>query len=60
MSEEIQAKIFKPFFSTRPGGSGLGLPTTRKIVEAHGGGIDVQSEVGHGTKFTLRLPVPRT
>jgi signal transduction histidine kinase len=57
MSAEVIAKIFKPFFSTRPGGSGLGLPTTRKIVEAHGGAIDVQSEPGHGTKFTIRLPV---
>jgi len=56
MSAEVIAKIFKPFFSTRPGGSGLGLPTTRKIVEAHGGIIDVQSEPGHGTKFTIRLP----
>src|SRR5262249_1795484 len=56
MSAEVIAKIFKPFFSTRPGGSGLGLPTTRKIVEAHGGVIDVQSEPGHGTKFTIRLP----
>jgi two-component system, NtrC family, sensor histidine kinase HydH len=57
MSAEVIAKIFKPFFSTRPGGSGLGLPTTRKIVEAHGGVIDVQSEPGHGTKFTIRLPM---
>jgi signal transduction histidine kinase len=54
---EVQAKIFRPFFSTRPGGSGLGLPTTRKIVEAHGGRIEVQSEPGHGTKFTIILPV---
>jgi signal transduction histidine kinase len=54
---EVLQKIFKPFFSTRPGGSGLGLPTTRKIIEAHGGSIEVQSEVGRGTKFTIRLPV---
>ena len=51
------AKIFEPFFSTRQGGSGLGLPTTRKIVEGHHGTIDVQSEPGKGTKFTIRLPV---
>ena len=57
MEPEIQAKVFRPFFSTRPGGSGLGLPTTRKIVEAHDGTIEVQSEVGCGTKFTIRLPV---
>jgi signal transduction histidine kinase len=36
----------------------LGLPTTRKIIEAHGGRISVQSEVGHGTKFTIELPLP--
>jgi signal transduction histidine kinase len=56
MPPEVVAKVFRPFFSTKAGGSGLGLPTTRKIVEAHGGTIDVQSEVGRGTKFTLLLP----
>ncbi len=57
ISPEVVARVFRPFFSTRPSGTGLGLPTTRKIIEAHGGTIDVQSEVGHGTKFTMRLPV---
>jgi two-component system, NtrC family, sensor histidine kinase HydH len=56
MTPEVLAKVFKPFFSTKPGGSGLGLPTTKKIVAAHGGTIDAQSEVGRGTKFTIRLP----
>jgi signal transduction histidine kinase len=56
MSPEVLANAFRPFYSTRGGGTGLGLPTTRKIIEAHGGRIDVQSEVGHGTKFTLHLP----
>ncbi len=56
MSPEILAKAFRPFYSTRSGGSGLGLPTTRKIIEAHSGTIDVQSEVGRGTKYTIRLP----
>jgi signal transduction histidine kinase len=56
MSPEVVGRVFQPFFSTRQGGTGLGLPTTRKIVEAHGGRIDVQSEVGKGTKFTLYLP----
>ena len=37
MTDEVRARIFDAFYSTRPGGSGLGLPTTRKIVEAHGG-----------------------
>jgi two-component system, NtrC family, sensor histidine kinase HydH len=49
-------KIFRPFHTTKPGGTGLGLATTRKIVRAHGGEIDVQSEPGRGTKFTILLP----
>jgi two-component system, NtrC family, sensor histidine kinase HydH len=49
-------KLFRPFHTTKPGGTGLGLATTRKIVRAHGGDIDVQSEPGRGTKFTIRLP----
>jgi signal transduction histidine kinase len=56
MKPEVLSKIFKPFFSTKAGGSGLGLATTRKIVHAHGGTIDVQSEPGRGTKFTIHLP----
>ncbi len=56
MTEEVRARIFDAFFSTRSGGSGLGLPTTRKIVEAHGGKIEVQSEPGKGSQFTIALP----
>jgi signal transduction histidine kinase len=60
IAPDVLPKIFEPFFSTKAnaGGSGLGLPTTRKIIEAHGGSIDVQSEPGKGTKFTIRLPAP--
>jgi signal transduction histidine kinase len=60
IAPEVLPKIFRPFFSTKAksGGSGLGLPTTRKIIEAHHGTIDVQSDVGKGTKFTIRLPAP--
>ena len=49
--------MFEPFYSTKDGGSGLGLPTARKIIEAHGGRISVQSELGRGTKFTLVFPI---
>ena len=58
MSVETQAQIFNAFFSTKGSGSGLGLPTARKIIEAHGGTISLQSEPGHGTQFTIKLPVP--
>ncbi|MDR3639447.1 MAG: ATP-binding protein [Isosphaeraceae bacterium] len=58
MTEDVRARVFDAFYSTRPGGSGLGLPTTRKIVESHGGTIDVQSERAKGTQFTIRLPLP--
>jgi two-component system, NtrC family, sensor histidine kinase HydH len=56
MPAEVRARIFDAFFSTRSGGSGLGLPTTRKIVEAHGGKIEVQSEPGKGSQFIISLP----
>jgi signal transduction histidine kinase len=50
--------MFEPFYSTKNGGSGLGLPTARKIIEAHGGRISVQSELGRGTKFVIEFPMP--
>ena len=59
MDDKTALHMFDAFFSTKSGGSGLGLPTARKIIEAHGGRIDVQSAVGHGTKFTLEFPTPR-
>src|SRR5207302_7741616 len=57
MAPEVLSRLFRPFFSTKPGGTGLGLATTRRIIRAHGGSLAVQSEVGRGTKFTIRLPV---
>ena len=49
-------KIFEPYFSTKETGTGLGLAIVQKIVEVHNGTIDVESEEGKGTKFTVRLP----
>jgi signal transduction histidine kinase len=58
MDFETQSKVFDAFFTLKRGGSGLGLPTTRKIIEGHGGRISLQSEVGRGTQITIKLPVP--
>jgi len=57
MDESTRSKIFNTFFTTKRGGSGLGLPTVRKIIEGHGGQITLQSEPGRGTQVTLTLPV---
>jgi signal transduction histidine kinase len=48
--------IFRPFQTTKTKGLGLGLYSAREVVRAHGGEIEVESEVGHGTTFTIRLP----
>ena len=49
--------IFGVYYSTKAGGSGLGLPTTRRIIREHGGTIRVDSEPGKGTRFTIALPL---
>lgn len=56
MNEETLARIFEVYYSTKPTGSGLGLPTVKRIVEAHGGRVTVDSAPGRGTRFTLSLP----
>jgi signal transduction histidine kinase len=56
MPADVLATLFQPFRTTKKTGTGLGLPTARKVIAAHGGTLDVQSEPGRGTKFTIRLP----
>lgn len=54
--EQIRGKIFNPFFTTKDRGTGLGLATVHKIVEAHGGSIEVAAGRSSGARFTIRLP----
>lgn len=60
ISNEDIARIFNPFFTTRPTGTGLGLPAVRRIARAHGGTVDVRSTPGKGSTFTIRLPLTPT
>jgi len=57
IAPEDLPKIFRPFFTTKQRGTGLGLPLAKSIVEDHGGQIEAASEVGRGTTFTVRLPL---
>lgn len=57
MDKETRAKIFQSFFSTKgTGGTGLGLMITKKIIDEHGGRISLESEIGKGSKFSIKLP----
>ena len=57
ISPEYLDKIFDPFFTTKTSGTGLGLAIVNRLLEDHGGVIDVESDTGSGTKFRIRLPV---
>jgi signal transduction histidine kinase len=54
---EVQDRIFVPFFTTKKTGTGIGLPIAQKIVHAHGGVLDMESEVGKGTEFIIKIPM---
>jgi PAS domain S-box-containing protein len=56
MDEKVQAKLFEPFFTTKREGTGLGLSISYTLIHAHGGRIEVQSEPGRGSCFTVGLP----
>ena len=55
--ESEREKVFDPYYTTRTGGTGLGLPTCRRVIEEHNGHIELQSESGKGTRFTIELPL---
>ena len=60
ISKESLERIHEPFFTTKTNGTGLGIPTCKKIIEAHGGRIDVTSEIGEGTTVEISLPMKDT
>ena len=55
IAEDKLSNIFNAFYSSRPQGSGLGLPTAKKIIDAHNGSLTVSSELGKGTSFAIKL-----
>lgn len=57
ISPSVLPQIFRPYFTTKEGGIGLGLSFCRKIAEFHGGRLEVESKLGLGTSFTLQLPL---
>jgi signal transduction histidine kinase len=60
MDEKTAARIFEPYFTTKASGTGLGLTMVYKIIKEFNGDIDVKSVLGHGTVFTIVLPVPQS
>jgi two-component system sensor histidine kinase HydH len=59
INKDILPKLFQPFFSTKSGGTGLGLVIAKSIIKEHGGNIEIDSAEGKGTKFTITLPTKR-
>jgi hypothetical protein len=59
MAEDILESLFQPFFTTKVGGTGLGLSVSQKIIHDHGGDIAVRSKPGAGSSFTISLPIPQ-
>jgi signal transduction histidine kinase len=60
ITPDVEKRLFDPFFTTKDAGTGLGLPIAARIVEKHGGAIQYQTQVGHGTTFGIVLPCAET
>ncbi len=60
IAPEHLPNIFRPFYTTKSNGTGLGLSLARRIIEQHQGTLDVVSKVGQGTEFTVLLPIRRS
>ncbi|MHC5672743.1 ATP-binding protein [Nostoc sp.] len=54
---EVLSKLMQPFFSTKPSGTGLGLAISKRIVNAHGGELSIESDTVIGTKVSVQLPL---
>jgi signal transduction histidine kinase len=57
LTPEQRLHLFEPFYTTKPQGTGLGLAIVHRIVEDHEGEIQVESQPGMGTRFTVRIPL---
>jgi len=56
IAPEVRDRVLDPYFSTKKAGTGLGLATVRRVVAEHGGELSMQTDVGKGTQFTMKLP----
>jgi signal transduction histidine kinase len=56
MDEETQQRVFRPFYTSKANGTGLGLAISKKLVDAHGGTIEIDSRPGAGCEFVLTFP----
>ena len=60
MSEEVLSHIFEPYYTTKASGTGLGMTMVYKIIKEFSGDINVKSEPGKGSQFTIIIPIPHT